>query len=475
LRPSLSSWNTASFARNHRAALWTTVAGAVLIGGVLAANLWSRWHAKPELVPLEPLDRLTALQASQAPSVLPKTAEASRSEPEGRADVRGTSERLVAPSAKAQPAASAETTRSWVVQPGESMAAALGRLFVVGPVQRDVIEAYASLKRPQQLQAGWRLWGRFQTSGVVDSGALSTLVIAPQHGEGITIERKGESFVARAGGLPGTVERQALRCGISGSLEASLLRCGETAALAQSVATILHDRMEPEVELAAGDELRLVVEKLLDGAELVRYLQVLAVEVRGVKGKRALAVHFDNGHGLAGYYSAEGESLEAMFMLRPLRSGSRTSGFGMRMHPILHKMKAHYGVDFAAARGTPIYAAADGVLTTAHRAGPAGNLVRLRHADGYVTEYMHLHKFADIAVGQNVHKGQVIGQVGSTGRSTGPHLHFGVRHHGNYLDPTKLGSVREPDVSGRDRKAFDAHAAEMLRLLDALGDRGPSS
>lgn len=475
MRPSLSGWNTAAFARHHRGAMWTTVAGVALIGGVLTANFWSMWHAKPELVPLEPLDRLTALQVSQATPVLPKTAEASRTVEGGRGDVAQSGERMLAPSAKAQPAGSAETTRSWVVQPGENLSAALGRLFVVGTVQRQVIDAYAALRRPQQLQAGWRLWGRFQSGGVVDSGTLTSLVIAPQGGEGVTVERKGETFVARAGGLPGTVERQAIRCTISGSLEASLQRCGETEVLAQSVAAILHDRLQPAVAVEGGDELRVVVEKLVDGGELVRYLQVLAIEVRGPKATRAVAVHFDNGQGASGYYDLQGESLEAMFMRRPLRSGAKTSGFGMRMHPILHQMKAHYGVDFAAARGTPVYAAADGVLTTAHRAGAAGNLVRLRHADGYVTEYMHLHKFADIAVGGAVRKGQVIGQVGSTGRSTGPHLHFGVRQNGSYLDPTKLGDVHEPDVRSPDRKAFDAHAAEMRRLLDALGQGGRSS
>jgi murein DD-endopeptidase MepM/ murein hydrolase activator NlpD len=446
---------------------------------VVATNLWSMWHSAPELTPMEPLERLSALHAATA---LPANAEANadlghasaaRGDAVMRADagVAATATpRVQAQMPGSQPAATSERTRSWVVQPGESLGLALAHLEITGVAQREVIEAYSQLRKPEHLQAGWRLWARLRPVAVMDNGALHSLVIAPATGEGVTIERRGDRYVAEEGGMPGTLLRQAVRCGIVGTLEASLQRCGEGEALAAQLAVVLSDRLHPAIELKTGDELRLVVDKLVDGDQLVRYLDVAALDVRTPAGARTTAVFYDDGRGAAGYFGMDGASLEALFLRQPLRVGNRTSGFGMRLHPILHRMKAHYGVDFAAATGTPVYAAADGALVSAHKAGAAGNMIRLRHVDGYVTEYMHLHRFAqNLKAGDVVRKGQVIGQVGTTGRSTGPHLHWGVKKNGAYLDPTGLGEVLEPALPARDRKTFDAHAAEMLRLIDALG------
>lgn len=469
-------------ARGGRAALWPTVVGGLVVVVVLATNLWSMWHSSPELTPLEPLERLSALRAT---ATLPNTAEASADSQHpgaGRLDAAGPggghpAGGAVPAAASAPTPAVAERTRSWVVQPGESLGAALARLDVGGSVQRDVIAAYASLRKPEHLQAGWRLWAKFSAVAVMDSGALQAVVVAPAVGEGVTVARQADGgFAAQEGGLPGTVLRQALRCGIVGSLEASIARCGETEALAAQLGVILGDRLRPTPELKSGDELRLVVDKLIDGGELVRYLNIAAVEIRSPNGTRNTAFWYDNDRGVGGYFGGDGQSLEALFLRQPLRVGNRTSGFGMRLHPILHRMKAHYGVDFGAVTGTPVYAAGDGVLVSARPAGAAGNMVRIRHADGYVTEYMHLHRFAaNLKAGDPIRKGQTIGQVGTTGRSTGPHLHFGVKKNGTYLDPTGLGDVLEPALPARDRKDFDSHAAELQRLLDSLdGVRGAS-
>lgn len=115
-----------------------------------------------------------------------------------------------------------------------------------------------------------------------------------------------------------------------------------------------------------------------------------------------------------------------------------SSKFGMRFHPILKKWKLHNGVDFASPTGTPVYAAASGVVLSAGLAGPAGKLVVIKHADGYVTGYAHLHKIMPgVTPGATVSSSDVIGQVGTTGRSTGPHLHFTLRKDGKYIDPLK--------------------------------------
>jgi len=456
---------------SRRSAVWPSLFGVVVVGSVLGANLWSMWHADPEPATMLPLERLGALKAGGGHE-LPASAVADLGS-KARSDASaGAAAGPIAPAVAARSADGAEFTRSAIVQPGETLGAALARVFVQGAVQRDVIAAYARLRKPERLQAGWRLWARFAADPAAGGDDLTSVVVAPGHGEGVTVERAAQGFGAREGGLPGVIARQPLRCVLTGPLDLSLRRCGADEALAAQIGALAHDRIRPALDLRAGDDLRLLVDKLMDGDQLVRHLGIAAISVRRPSGQTTAVVHFDDGHGVEGYYTPAGDSAEAMFLRQPLRSGHTTSGFGMRLHPILHRMKAHYGVDFAAPTGTPIYAAADGTLVSAHRAGPAGNLVRVRHGEGYVTEYMHLHRFAaGIDPGDRVAKGQVIGYVGTTGRSTGPHLHFGVRKNGRYLDPTSTFDVPQAGITARARKAFDAHAAELIRILDGL-DRG---
>jgi len=132
-------------------------------------------------------------------------------------------------------------------------------------------------------------------------------------------------------------------------------------------------------------------------------------------------------------------------------------------------VKGHFGVDYAAPVGTPVWAAASGTIVTRGPSGGAGNLVVLKHDDGLVTKYMHLSKFATgQKVGQRVEAKTVIGYVGSTGLSTGPHLHFGVVKNGQHVDPLKLAPTRSRGVPKEDLAAYKAHVSEMERTLAAI-------
>jgi murein DD-endopeptidase MepM/ murein hydrolase activator NlpD len=135
------------------------------------------------------------------------------------------------------------------------------------------------------------------------------------------------------------------------------------------------------------------------------------------------------------------------------------------MHPVLHTVRAHLGVDYAAPVGTPVWAAADGVVSHKAPSGGAGNLVMIRHADGVETAYMHLSKFANIQVGQKIAAKTVIGYVGTTGLSTGPHLHFGVKKNGAFVDPTTLAPMRGKPVSAKELEAFRAEVARLGALM----------
>ena len=156
------------------------------------------------------------------------------------------------------------------------------------------------------------------------------------------------------------------------------------------------------------------------------------------------------------YYDEKGHEVEGFLLARPVR-GARISSYftKRRYHPVLHKWKAHLGIDYAARRGTPIVAAGSGRIVYAARMGSYGNLVKIRHADGYETRYAHMKSFRrGIRRGKYVKKGQTIGYVGTTGRSTGPHLHFELRKRGRAINPLRVVQVTTKKLRGKEYKAF---------------------
>jgi murein DD-endopeptidase MepM/ murein hydrolase activator NlpD len=194
--------------------------------------------------------------------------------------------------------------------------------------------------------------------------------------------------------------------------------------------------------------------------EFIRYGRILAAEYRGKAGT------FKTFHWNGKYYDAKGESSERGMLKTPLKFARVSSGFDRkRMHPVLHTVRAHLGIDYAAPVGTPVWAAASGVVSFRGPSGGAGNLVMIRHDSGIETAYMHLSKFASIKVGQRIDAKTVIGYVGTTGLSTGPHLHFGVKKNGAFVDPSKLAPMRGKPVPASQLDAFRAEAAKLDGMM----------
>jgi murein DD-endopeptidase MepM/ murein hydrolase activator NlpD len=177
------------------------------------------------------------------------------------------------------------------------------------------------------------------------------------------------------------------------------------------------------------------------------------------------------GEGADGRYVDEkGRGVQRTLLKTPLKYARISSGFNpARMHPVLHRVKSHKGVDYAAPEGTPVWAAADGKIVYRDKQKGAGNLVILSHAGGLTTLYMHLSRFAKgQKVGQTVRAKTVIGYVGMTGLATGPHLHFGVKKNGKYVDPQSVESARGPGVPTSKRNAFQRERDARLAELEAL-------
>lgn len=174
--------------------------------------------------------------------------------------------------------------------------------------------------------------------------------------------------------------------------------------------------------------------------------------------------------GAIDYFDEAGRSLKKFLMRKPLSDGTFRSGFGYRTHPILRYRKMHTGVDWANRIGTPIFAAGNGTITTAGWEGGYGRRIEIEHANGYVTTYSHMSSFArSMQVGTKVKQGQVIGYVGSTGLSTGPHLHYEVLINGSFVDPMKIRVPRGRELDGRALLEFKRQREQTDLLISKSG------
>jgi murein DD-endopeptidase MepM/ murein hydrolase activator NlpD len=294
--------------------------------------------------------------------------------------------------------------------------------------------------------------GRVKAFELVVSKVQTVRVVRGANGE---LEGKADHSQTK-------IELKAIGGRIDSSLYASLKSAGENAALVDFFVDVFAYDIDFYNDTHDGDTFRVLVEKehTVDGA-FVRYGKILAAEYQGKAGTFKTFRFGD------AYFDDEGQSSEKTFLKTPLKFARVSSGFDRkRMHPVLHTTRAHLGIDYAAPTGTPVWAAASGVIVTRAMSGGAGNLVIIRHDNGLESAYMHLSKFADNQrVGQRVAAKTVIGYVGTTGLSTGPHLHFGVRQNGQYVDPSKLTPIRNKGIASKDSAAFKAELAKLEAQL----------
>ena len=180
-------------------------------------------------------------------------------------------------------------------------------------------------------------------------------------------------------------------------------------------------------------------------------------------GREIAIYRFEDRHGRADFYDEKGRSIRKALLRTPMDGVRISSGFGMRRHPVLGYSKMHKGIDFAAPTGTPIYAAGDGVVEKGGRYSSYGNYVRIRHNNNIKTAYAHLSRYgSNIRPGTRVKQGQVIGYVGTTGRSTGPHLHYEIMLNGAHVNPQSVKLPTMVTLDSGDMKKFK----EMVRRLE---------
>jgi len=484
--------NRLSLSRAGNAAL-PSLGGALVVAAVLAGNYWNVLTSEPAPEPPAVADRLERLRADEA-----RIGEAS-------GDLVGSTRGLTlvnalpgtlpggppgGPSDASTPGSGRDgasaplVARSVVLTRGETLGRALERLTVSRRDATGAVNALSQRRDPRLLRAGDSVRGFFDAGGT-----LQRLVVAGNSGTAsVTVRREGTSsgggeatepavFVSESGGEAGDLAVHEVVCHIHGALPAALQRCGEDPSLAAVVAPVLSWSLDLYTDLQTGDELRAIVEKFQDGDRFVRYGRLLALQYKTDK-RSFRAFRYRSVDGTDGFYDENGRSVERTFLRSPLKAAHVSSGFSHhRMHPILHRVQAHLGVDYLAPVGTPVWAVADGIVTHASRSGAAGNRVALKHETGLSTEYMHLSRYAPgITAGKHIKQGHTIGYVGSTGRSTGPHLHFAVKKGGEFLNPSKVleglggpGIVRNHAVEGAELDSLRQAIAPFVERFDRRG------
>lgn len=305
---------------------------------------------------------------------------------------------------------------------------------------------------------------RFQ---VDESGQLRALEYEINQLEALLVSRLPDGgFEARA--IQHTLDK---RIGYrAGAIQSSLFEAGKTAgmtdALIMELVGIFGWDIDFALDIRNGDNFALLYEEQFLEGEKVKDGPIVAAEFTN-QGRTYRAVRYTNAKGRTDYFTPDGHSMRKAFLRTPVDFRRISSRFGNRQHPTLNKMKMHKGVDYAASRGTPIKAAGDGKIIFRGRKGGYGRVVIIQHGGRYSTLYAHMEHFKKGQyVGKRVKQGDIIGYVGSSGRATGPHLHYEFRVNGTHRNPLTVKLPDAAPIEREYRKDFELKSRGLLSQLD---------
>ena len=263
------------------------------------------------------------------------------------------------------------------------------------------------------------------------------------------------------------VEKETLVSAVEGevtiSLWDALIKSGEKAALVSLFVEIFAWDIDFFSDVRPGAKFRILVEKQHGNGEFIGYGNILAAEFVQADEVHQAFAHVGE-KDLVSYFDKDGHSMRKQLLKAPVKYANVTSGFGKRRHPILGYTRSHNGVDYGVPRGTPIWSVGDGRVVRAGRNGGYGNFISIRHANGWVSQYAHLHKI-HVRVGQRVLQKEVTGLVGSTGMSTGPHLHYELKKDGRFMNPQRQKFAKGKSLKGAALEDFKSKIPELLRKM----------
>lgn len=360
--------------------------------------------------------------------------------------------------------------RSIIARGGESLESLIRGTGVDGVQSNLVADAVAKVTKTKKLRAGEELRLAL-TPGAAEEGSLDVAKISLlyQNAPEVTLARSSEGGYVPSDKPVRRESDSEENTGERASVYLSTYRAAKAQGLPddfiKKFLRIHSYDVDFKQRVKAGDSFELFYDLVQDDSGNERPGELLYAAVT-IGGESHGYYRFRTPDGAVDYYDEKGSNSKKFLMRNPVRGARLTSGFGYRRHPLLHTLRLHSGVDWAAPIGTPIMAAGNGMIEVAARQGGYGNYIRIRHANGYKTAYGHMLRFAEgVAKGVKVRQGQIIGYVGNTGMSTGPHCHFEVLVNNRFTNPLSIKIPHSRQLQGRLLSEFRREKARIDDLM----------
>lgn len=350
-----------------------------------------------------------------------------------------------------------------MIEAGDALGAVLQDRGVGAEDTTKAIKALSTHFNPRRIKAGQEVAMQF-TPTMDGDYRFERMKIEMDPVKAVVVERAGDDFTAKLYEKKLEKVSYAKAADIEVSVFGSAAKANIPDAVTDNVIKIYSWDVDFQRDIQPGDRVEVMYDSFqtADGYVAktgnIRYAKLI------VGGVERPIYRYEMEDGRVDYFGPDGISIRRTLMKTPVEGARLSSGFGMRRHPVLGYNKMHKGLDFAAPTGTPIFAAGDGVVEKAGRFSSYGNYILIRHNGSLKTAYAHLHKFkSGLRAGMRVRQGEVIGYVGSTGRSTGPHLHYEVIHKGVQVNPRSVNLPTGEELTGAELKAFKEHVRAIDR------------
>lgn len=363
-----------------------------------------------------------------------------------------------------------QTRLTLAVGDGETLAGVLATADVSTSDAQAVVDAARRVYDPRKLRAGQFVTITFKAGDAASGGGtFQGLELQADNDHLVIVGRDGDGFNAEQTKLPVKTELRAARGVIHNSLFESAAAAGVPYTVTASIIRAFSYDLDFQRDIQPGDRFKVMFNTLVsDGGSRPGDIQFAELILSG-KSHAIYGVRREDG--TVDFFTRDGKSVKKGLLKTPVDGARLTSGFGMRMHPILGFTRMHKGVDFGVPTGTPIYAAGDGTIEFSGWAGGYGRFIKIKHNPHMETAYGHMSRIAATStIGQHVHQGQVIGYVGMTGDATGPHLHYEVLKDGSQVNPINVTIPANTGLAGSELVAFLKIADEREQRFAALVD-----
>ena len=369
--------------------------------------------------------------------------------------------------------------RAVAVRKGDTLMKVLIRAGLGRDESHETVGALRKVFNPRDLLPGMELTLAFNalTEGPDPVLSYRGLSFKPSVEKTVTVARTWDNRLEAELSKTPLIHSQAWAAGtIASSLYVDAMGEGVPVPIVVEMIRAFSFDVDFQREIRANDGFRIFYDRLLTPEGAFAKAGDMIYGALTLRGKTLPLYRYRMRDGTVDYFNTKGESVRKALMRTPIDGARLSSRYGRRRHPILGYTKMHRGIDFAAPRGTPIMAAGNGVVTMAGRNGSFGNYVRIRHNATYSTAYAHMKSIArGLRRGRRVRQGQIIGFVGTTGRSTGPHLHYEILRNNRHINPLSVRLPTGKKLRGAELKRFLAAMAEIDRAVGRIASRVPAT